>query len=131
MRIMASLLLLLIIGSAAYLWVKRTRAARERWISRLSLPGVWQSDAPNGPWVLEFAGDPTSGRFIERSGRATERGRWRLLGSDIELEPESGTTRTYELRLFENGSIGINGPGRERRIYVRQRSNVVPLRKRQ
>jgi hypothetical protein len=127
---MALFLLLLIIGSAAYLWVKRTRAARDRWISRLSLPGVWQSDAPNGPWVLEFAGEPTSGRFIERSGRATERGRWRLLGSAIELESESGT-RTYELRLFENGSIGIDGPGRERRIYVRQRSNVVPLRKRQ
>ncbi len=97
---------------------------------RLALPGVWQSDAPNGPWVLEFAGEPTSGRFIERSGRATERGRWRLLGSEIELESENGTRR-YELRLFENGSIGIDGPGRERRIYVRQRSNVVPLRKRQ
>ena len=127
---MASLILLAIIGSAAYLWVKRTRVARDRWISRLSLPGVWQSDAPNGPWVLEFVGEPTSGRFIERSGRAAERGRWRLLGSEIELEAESGT-RTYALRLFENGSIGIDGPGRERRIYVRQRSNVVPLRKHQ
>ena len=112
------------------MWVKRTRAARERWISKLALPGVWQSDAPNGPWVLEFAGDPTSGRYIERSGRATERGSWRLLGNAIELESENGT-RTYDLRLFDNGSIGIDGPGRERRIYVRQRSNVVPLRKRQ
>jgi len=128
---MTFLILLTIIGSAVFLWVKRTRLARDRWISRLSLPGVWQSDAPNGPWVLEFAGDPTTGRFIERSGRATERGRWRLLGNDIELESENGATRTYALRLFENGSIGIDGPGRERRVYVRQRSNVVPLRKRQ
>ena len=63
--------------------------------------------------MLEFAGDPTSGRYIERSGRATERGSWRLLGNAIELESESGT-RTYDLRLFENGSIGIDGPGRER-----------------
>ena len=127
---MASILLLAILGYAAHLWVKRTRAARERWISRLALPGVWLSDAPNGPWVLEFAGDSTSGQFIERSGRATERGRWRLLGSAIELQSDSGT-RLYDLRLFENGSIGIDGPDRQRRIYVRQRSNVVPLRRRQ
>jgi hypothetical protein len=130
MRSMASILLLAIIVGAAFMWVKRTRAARERWLSKLALPGVWQCDAPNGPWVLEFAGEASSGRYIERSGRATERGSWRLLGNAIELESESGT-RTYDLRLFDNGSIGIDGPGRERRIYVRQRSNVVPLRKRQ
>jgi hypothetical protein len=127
---MASILLLAIIVSAAFMWVKRTRAARERWLSKLALPGVWQCDAPNGPWVLEFAGEASSGRYIERSGRATERGSWRLVGNAIELESESAT-RTYDLRLFDNGSIGIDGPGRDRRISVRQRSNVVPLRKRQ
>jgi hypothetical protein len=124
---MAAFLLLMIILGATFLWVKRTRTARDRWIARLALPGVWQCDAPNGPWILEFVGDPSSGRYIERSGRATERGRWELRGSAIELESEGGS-RSYELRLFENGSIGIDGPGRERRIYVRQRSNVVPLR---
>lgn len=127
---MASFLLMVIIVGTAFLWVKRTRAARDRWITRLALPGVWLSDAPNGPWVLEFAGEPTAGAYVERSGRATERGRWRIQGSAIELEFEGGTRR-YEVRLFENGSIGIDGPGRERRVYVRQRSNVVPLRQRQ
>jgi hypothetical protein len=130
MRFMAGLLAIVVIAAACVLWVKRTRAARERWIARLALPGVWQCDAPNGPWVLEFVGEPTSGRYIEQSGRATERGRWRLLGSEIEFESEAGP-RTYQLRLFENGAIGIDGPGRERRVYVRQRSNVIPLRKRQ
>lgn len=125
---MAAFLLLVIILGATVLWVKRTRTARDRWIARLALPGVWQCDAPNGPFVLEFVGDPSSGRYIERSGRATERGRWQLHGSTIELEPEAGGSRNYELRLFEDGSIGIDGPGRERQIYVRQRSNVVPLR---
>jgi hypothetical protein len=127
---MAGFVALVIIVSACFLWVKRTRAARERWIARLSLPGVWQCDATNGPSVLEFVGEPTAGRYIEQSGRATERGRWRLLGNEIELETDAGA-RTYQLRLFDNGSIGIDGPGRERRIYVRQRSNVVPLRKHQ
>jgi hypothetical protein len=127
---MALFVLMAIITGAAYLWVKRTRAARDRWIAHLALPGVWLSDAPNGPWVLEFAGEPTAGAYVEKSGRATERGRWRLHGSAIELEFEGGT-RTYEVRLFENGSIGIDGPGRERHVYVRQRSNVVPLRQRQ
>ena len=124
---MVAFLLLVTIVGATFLWVRRTRVARDRWIARLALPGVWQCDASNGPWILEFVGDPNGGRYIERSGRATERGRWQLHGSSIELESENGS-RTYELRLFENGSIGIDGPGRERRVYVRQRSNVVPLR---
>ncbi len=127
---MAALVLLGIIGGVAYLWAIRTRAARERWIARLALPGVWQTDTPSGVCALEFVGDPAAGHFIERTGRAIERGRWRLLGNALELESEAGTRR-YELRLFDNGSIGIDGPDRERRIYVRQRSNVVPLRKRQ
>jgi hypothetical protein len=126
---MAGFMLLVIVIGVAALWVRRTRVARDRWIARLALPGVWQCDAPNGPWILEFAGDLTSGRYIERSGRATERGRWRLIGNSIELDAET-TKQVYQLRLFENGSIGVDGPGRERRIYVRQKSNVVPLRQR-
>ena len=129
---MAAILLLVfaIVFGASCRWVQRTRTARERWTVRLALPGVWQCAAPNGPWVLEFTGDLRSGEYIERSGRATERGRWQIHGGTIDLDSGSGV-RSYELRLFDNGSIGIDGPERERRIYVRQRSNVVPLRRHQ
>jgi hypothetical protein len=126
---MSSFLLILIIAGAAYLWIRRTREGRERWISRLALPGVWSCDTPEGPSVLEFAGAADEGTFIEQSPGATERGRWRIQGSGMVLESDRGA-RSYELRLFENGSLGIDGPDRVRRIYVRQRNNVVPLRQR-
>ena len=127
---MSSFLLLLIVVSAAYLWIRRMRAGRERWLARLELPGAWSCDTADGPAVLEFSGESDRGTYVEQSPRATERGRWRISGSGVVLESERGA-RMYQLRLFENGSIGIDGPERERRIYVRQRSNVVPLRQRQ
>jgi hypothetical protein len=126
---MSSLLLVLIIAGGVYLWMRRARVGRERWVSRLALPGVWSCDTTDGPSVLEFAGAADEGTYIEQSSGATERGRWRIQGSGMVLESDRGV-RSYELRLFENGSIGIDGPDRVRRIYVRQRNNVVPLRQR-
>lgn len=126
---MGSFLLLLIIASAVYVWVRRVRAGRQRWLTRLALPGVWSCDTPDGTSVLEFSGESDQGTYVEQSPRATERGRWRVQGSGMVLDSDRGI-RSYELRLFENGSIGIDGPDRVRRIYVRQRNNVVPLRQR-
>jgi hypothetical protein len=126
---MSAFLLLIIIASAAYLWVRRVRAGRQRWLARLALPGVWSCDTPDGTSVLEFSGESDQGTYVEQSIRATERGRWRIQGSGVVFESDRGA-RVYELRIFDNGSIGIDGPDRERRIYVRQRNNVVPLRQR-
>jgi len=126
---MGSLLLLIIIATAATLWVRRVRAQRVRWLSRLALPGVWTCETPDGVSILEFHGDSGAGNYVERGAHATERGRWRVQGSRVVLATEQDE-RSYELRLFENGSIGVDGPGRERRVYARQRNNVVPLRQR-
>lgn len=126
---MSALLLLVIIAGGVYVWIRRVRAGRQRWLARLALPGVWSCDTPDGPSVLEFSGESDQGTYVEQSTRATERGRWHIHGSGMVLESERGA-RDYDLRLFENGSIGIDGPDRVRRIYVRQRNNVVPLRQR-
>jgi len=45
------------------------------------------------------------------------------------LEPRRGKATALDVRLFDAGKIGIHGPGREHRVYVKQRSNVVPLRR--
>ncbi len=126
---MGSILLLLIIASAAALWVRRVRAQRLRWLSRLALPGVWTCETQDGVSNLELQGDSGSGSYIERNPLATERGRWRIQGSQLILVTEQ-RERSYDLRLFDNGSIGVDGPGRERRVYARQRNNVVSLRQR-
>ena len=48
-----------------------------------------------------------------------------------EMTPEgSGRVVDYELRVFGDGSIGIDGPGHKRCVYLRRRDNVVSLRQR-
>ena len=60
-----------------------------------------------------------------------ERGEWALHGHKLVLTPESAeSAQSYELRFFDEGKIGIDGPGRERRVYAKERSNVVPLKRR-
>jgi hypothetical protein len=126
---MGRLVLLLAVVAAVYLWIRQSRIARQRWLARLALPGVWSSDTEAGDVTVEFQGEPDHGSYVETDRHTTERGRWRIEGSQLWLSSESGE-RAYELRLFADGSIGVDGPGRERRVYVRRRNNVVPLRQR-
>lgn len=126
---MAGLILLLAVAAAVYLWIRQARISRQRWLARLALPGVWSSETEEGEATIEFQGEPDHGSYVETHRRTTERGRWRIEGNRLCLSG-NGDERSYELRLFADGSIGIDGPGRERRIYVRRRNNVIPLRQR-
>jgi hypothetical protein len=104
------------------------RATRVHWLERLSLPGTWRCDTESS--TLELRGDLMEGEYVETSASGTERGDWSLHGHTLTMTPARGATNEYDLRLFEEGEIGIDGPGRERRIYRKQQSNVVPLRRR-
>jgi hypothetical protein len=124
-----SLLVIIFVSTLAFVWVRGTRRNRARWLSRLDLPGVWERE---GDWGrLELSGELDHGRyrFIEGRGSAPdEAGTWRLQGHTLRLRAEDGSSADYDLRLFDQGKIGIDGPRRERRIYQKSRSNVVPLR---
>lgn len=126
---MASLILIIIVAVVATIWVRATRIARDRWVSHLSLPGTWECDVEGGRTVLELSGGPTGGRYVERSDGdgSDERGEWSLHGHVIEFNCTDRTTQC-DLRSFDDGSIGIDGPGRARRIYRRRTSNVVPIK---
>lgn len=124
---MWSLLLVILVVSLAAGWTRSIRMHRAHWLERLSLPGTWRCDAPAS--TLELRGDLASGEYVETSAGGTERGEWSLHGHTLILTT-ARTTNEYDLRLFEEGEIGIDGPERERRIYKKQQSNVVPLRRR-
>lgn len=125
---MASLVLVILVAAGAFGWVRATRQNRRRWLARLDLPGVWLWQDHDGE--LELAGDTDRGRYRLRDESTEERGTWRLDGHALVLEAEpTGTVVTLDLRLFREGTIGLHGPGRERRIYVKKRANVVPLRR--
>ncbi len=125
---MGSLLLVIAVAALATIWVRNTRASRHRWLVRLNLPGTWECDGDTGRSVLELSGDLAAGRYVERSGADVERGDWVLHGEEIEFMTGEKVV-SCTLRRFDDGSIGIDGPGRVRRIYQRRTSNVVPLKR--
>lgn len=126
---MGSLAVVILVAALAFLWIRGTRRNRAAWLTRLDLPGVWERE---GEWGrLELSGELDRGRYRiseGRGGEGEESGRWMLEGHTLRLEPEQGEPGAYDLRLFQEGKIGIDGPGRERRIYQKVPSNVVPLR---
>jgi hypothetical protein len=123
---MGSLLIIVIVAAVCVFWVRANRQNRQRWLARLDLPGIWHWEDNTG--VLELQGELDHGRYRLRDGDDEELGEWRLEGHDLVLEARSGATGTLDLRLFTEGRIGLHGPGREHRIYVKKRGNVVPLR---
>ena len=124
---MASLLVVLVVAAGCGYWIWLTRVQRRRWLERLDLPGTWTWQDNDGELVLD--GELDGGGYRLRDGDSEERGDWRLEGHDLVLERRGGGATSLDLRLFDQGKIGIHGPGREHRIYVKARSNVVPLRR--
>ena len=125
---MGSLAVVLIVAGLVFVWVRGTRRNRARWLARLDLPGVWERE---GEWGrLELSGDLDRGKYRISDGGSVpdESGRWLLEGHTLRLIAEDGSSDDYDLRLFQEGKIGIDGPRRERRIYQKVPSNVVPLR---
>lgn len=125
---MYSLVLLIAVIAACVAWVGANRAGRRRWLQRLHLPGQWEWEGHDGS--LELTGELEGGRYRILEGEREERGAWRLEGHELVLRPGAGGAASrLDLRLFTEGRIGLHGPGREGRIYIKRRGNVVPMRR--
>ncbi len=125
---MAALFVVIVVAALAFAYVKGTRRNRLRWLQRLDLPGIWHWEDHEG--TLELAGSFEEGHYRFREPEGNESGRWVLQGQMLVLTPESGAgPASYDVRFFDEGKIGVDGPGRSRRIYVKEHSNVVPLRR--
>jgi hypothetical protein len=125
---MGSVVVVIVVGMLVFAWVRGVRENRRRWLARLDLPGTWLWEGHDG--VLELSGGLDRGGYRIRENGSEEEGDWRLEGHGLILAPRtSGRESVLDLRLFTEGKIGIHGPGRERRIYVKKRANVIPLRR--
>lgn len=125
---MGSLLVVIAVTALVVVWVRGTRKNRLQWLSRLDLPGIWERE---GEWGrLELTGGLDEGHFriADGEGSADRSGSWCLEGNSLIFTDEDGTRSECDLRLFQEGKIGIDGPGLERRVYQKVPSNVVPLR---
>ena len=124
---MGSLLVVAAVAALVFAWVRATRRNRQLWLERLDLPGTWDWDEHEGS--LEISGDLSGGRYRFREPNGNESGRWVLEGHQILLSRTADRSVAYDLRFFDKGKIGLDGPGRERRVYTKLPSNVVPLRR--
>lgn len=125
---MPLLILIVVVAVGVVLWTRAIRQNRLRWLERLDLPGVWLWQDEDGEF--ELSGSFDRGNYRIRDQDREERGVWRLEGHALILTPdEPAAASTLDLRLFKEGTIGLHGPGRERRIYVKKRGNVIPLRR--
>lgn len=131
------------LGALLLVWLRGVKRARERWLEALNLVGKWELEAAgveSAPRhrALTLSGDLAAGRhvsagkYLARDEDAVQRGEWRLSGRTLILSPTEGDAppsgpARYELRLFEAGRIGLDGPGREREVYVKRDGNVIPL----
>ncbi len=125
---MGSLLVVIAVTALVVVWVRGTRRNRARWLERLDLPGIWERE---GEWGrIELVGSLDRGKFRIADGQDVpdRAGQWMLEGHTLILTGEDQQRLEYDLRLFQEGKIGLDGPGLERRIYQKVPGNVVPLR---
>lgn len=125
---MAGLLVVIAVAALAFAYLRGAHRNRLRWLDRLGLPGIWRWEDHEG--TLELAGSLEEGHYRFREPDGNESGQWALEGQILVLTPESGSgSARYDLRFFDEGKIGVDGPGRSRRIYIKEHTNVVPLRR--
>lgn len=128
-------LFLVLVAGLALFGVRSARSKWQEWLSELNLVGKWELHGapPGSRRSITFSGEADGGSYVAKDGDAVERGQWQLRGHTVSLEATEGElagsgAKSYDLRLFEPGRIGLDGPGREREVYLKRSSNVVPLR---
>jgi hypothetical protein len=119
-----------VVALGAYAFLRHSREARRRWLESLHLQGSWDWHSGASAASLDIAGGPGEGTYVETTATSRQRGQWALHGQRITFSPDQGAAFECEFRVFADGSIGLDGVGRERRVYTRRASNVVPLRSR-
>ena len=127
---MGSLVIFGAVGFVLLFWIIWTRSARQRWVRDLDLIGQWDLEGDNPDQVrIEFIGTRgDQGNYMASEGDTLESGNWHLTSYYLVLEQLGGESNRYELRRFDQGLIGINGPARPYQTYRKKKlANVIKL----
>ena len=140
------MLQLIVVGVVAlgiFLYLRSTKLAKDNWLKKLDLPGLWHWQ--DGKATLTLTGGLDRGRFVAREqhtdggegqdlpgsnedrSRVVE-GEWQLNGHRLELRAP-GYHQVLDLTLYQPGSIGLEDETGSRRAYTKESTNVVPLKK--
>ena len=78
--------------------------------------------------IIDPATDTDMPGYLFTDGDKTQQGSWRIGPTSLILSPDNEESFECDLRLFDTGKIGIDGPGHQRKIYMKRADNVVVLR---
>ena len=128
------LLVVILVAAVVLTYIHMTRKARMAWLSKLDLPGLWHWQQGDGQLVL--SGRLQGGTFVltEQTDKSQDQanwlgdasGSWSVQGHKLVLTSKQAT-HVLDLQLFSPGNIGLEREAGERRIYIKETSNVVPL----
>ena len=107
------------------LYMRAQAKARKKWLERMDLPGLWHWQ--EGDSQLALSGQMGGGQFVRREGGQESFGQWVLRGSRLTLISET-YKQQLELHFHKPGHIGLEDETGERRLYVKETTNVVPLK---
>ena len=114
------------------IWVRHTREARRKWVEKLDLIGIWETEltrATDLQVLFTFSGQIDRGDYELRFNNQLERGTWCIVRSSLVCAADPDQENVYEVRLFAPGKIGLNGPNLDHRMLVKRVENIVPLRR--
>lgn len=127
-----SFVVVLVVATLVFFYVSSTRKARRQWLGKLDLPGRWHWQQGNG--VLVLTGQAGKGEFEFRDQGVVKRGRWQVHGHFLHLAHIKEDSRPvnleekFDLHFFKPGNIGLEDGDGIRRVFVKETSNVVPLK---
>ncbi len=128
-----SFVVVVFVALLAFFYVSSTRRARQMWLKKLDLLGRWHWQ--EGDCALVLTGQRDGGEFQEHRDGEVLRGRWRIQGHFMYLVYVAEDTKAvtaeqrFDLHFFKPGNIGLENDSGERRVYVKETSNVVSLNK--
>ena len=128
-----SVVMVMVVALGVFFYVKGTRAARQKWLQKIDLPGQWQAEyemsdgGATRKQTLSLQGKLDAGNFVLQADENSWRGQWQLRGHILHLQGE-GRAQKLDLHFFGPGSIGLEDTKGVRRLYTRELNNVVPLR---
>ena len=120
------LVIVVVVALLVFAYVRAKRKARQAWLLRLDLPGLWHWQQGDGQ--LALSGGLDAGSFLRREGGHESSGRWSLEGDKVVLAGQD-YMQALDLHFFKPGNIGLEDEQGQRRIYVKETSNVVPLKR--
>lgn len=127
---MMQMVVVAFVAICIFLYMRSKQTARQKWLQRLDLPGLWRWQ--EGKATLTLTGGYDRGRFAavepgDPTGAQRQiEGDWQLSGHQLKLSAP-GYAQTLSVTLYQPGSIGLEDETGARRAYQKQSSNVVPL----